>query len=192
MVGAPVPALDVRPLRPEEAWHVVAYFHDASDADLDRMGVPRAALPDPAAWEASLRATLAAPDASSFYLAWLVDGVPVGHAAIKDIRRGVDASMHLHMWSVPHRGRGHGATLFCRSALDAYERFGLRRLVCEPKADNPMPNRMLAKVGFPLLGSRVGRSSELSAVTALNRYDVRREVAAAFLQGAPPAPRPRP
>ncbi|MEA3166535.1 MAG: hypothetical protein QOJ26_1407 [Thermoplasmata archaeon] len=175
-------------MRPDEAPLVVGYFHGASDADLDRMGVvERSRLPAVAAWTRSLEAALRAParGASSFYLAWLVDGVAVGYAAVKDIRFGDRADLHLHMWSAPHRGQGHGARLFCLSALDAFERFDLREMVCEPKATNPMPNRMLAKVGFPLVRTYVGTSSELSRTTELNRYDIRREVAEAFLRRTP-------
>ena len=78
--------------------------------------------------------------ASSFYMAWLVDGQPIGHAALKNIRAGTSADIHLHTWSAAHRGRGFGPVLFCLSALDAYDRFRLASLVCEPKASNPMPN----------------------------------------------------
>jgi RimJ/RimL family protein N-acetyltransferase len=166
-----------------EASLVVDYFHEASPADLERMGVDPARLPEPKAWRASLETALAAPasKATSFYSAWLVDGRPVGYAALKRIRPGVCADIHLHMWSAPHRGQGHGATLFCKSVVDAYDRFALRDLVCEPQADNPMPNRMLAKVGFPLLRTYVGSSSELSQTTSLNRYEIPRGVAEAYL-----------
>ena len=181
-VRTPKALLEVRPLRAEEAPPVVRYFHGASDADLDRMGVvDRSRLPAPEEWTARLAAAIRSPGASSFYLAWLVDGEAVGFSSLKNLRPGDSADIHLHMWSAPHRGQGHGAVLFCLAALDAYERFGLRRIACEPKASNPMPNRMLAKVGFPLTKTYVGASSELSRTTQLNRYDVRRDVAEGFL-----------
>lgn len=181
-------ALAVRPLLPAEAALVVNYFHGASADDLARMGVDPSRLPAPAVWEAALRSAIAAPPqrAASFYSAWLVDGAPVGYAAVKAIRFGASADLHLHMWSAPHRGQGHGALLFCLSALDAFERFRLRDLVCEPKASNPMPNRMLAKVGFPLVRTYEGASSELSQVTALNRYAIDRAIAEAFLRRTAP------
>lgn len=184
------PALEVRPLRPDEAHLVVRYFHEATPADLDRMGVDPRRLPSAQAWTKTLEAALAAPPGSvpSFYWAWLVDGVPVGHASLKNLRPGDSADIHLHMWSLPHRGQGHGAALFCRSVLDAFDRFALHNLVCEPKASNPMPNRMLAKVGFPLVRTYEGASSELSQVATLNRYDLRRDVASAYLDGSSPRP----
>lgn len=175
-------------MRPEEAALVARYFHGASDADLDRMGVvERARLPPEGEWARRLQAAMLGPDetATSAYLAWLVDGQPVGFASLKNLRPGESADLHLHMWSAPHRGLGQGAILFCLSVQEAFERFRLRRAVCEPKATNPMPNRMLAKVGFPLVTTYVGASSELSRTTELNRYDIQRDVAEAYLRKAP-------
>lgn len=177
------PRLEVRPLRAEEAGRVAAYFHGAGAADLARMGVDPRKLPEAQAWERRLAETVrAGPASGSFYQAWLVDGELVGHAAVKDLVHGAHAAIHLHMWSAPHRGRGLGAGLFCRSVVDAHERLALRALVCEPSAGNPPPNRMLAKVGFPLVRTYRGSSSDLSAVTTLNRYDARRDVAEAWLR----------
>jgi RimJ/RimL family protein N-acetyltransferase len=67
------------------------------------------------------------------------------------------------------------------SALDFYERFSLKRIICEPKADNPMANRLLQKIGFPLVLTRVAASSELSVVCELNRYEIPREIAERYL-----------
>jgi RimJ/RimL family protein N-acetyltransferase len=90
--------------------------------------------------------------------------------------------MHLHMWEEGMRGKGYGATLFCLATLDFFERFRLRRIVCEPSRRNPLPNAMLRRIGFSLSGTRVGRSSELSAVTELNTYEIDREVAERWLR----------
>lgn len=174
--------LEVRPLRPVEAHRVVDYFLGLGAADLARMGVDPARLPPRAGWVQRLEETVReGPASGSFYLAWLVDGGLVGHAALKDLVVGDRASIHLHLWAGTHRGRGLGADLFCRSVLDAHERFRLRSLACEPSAANPMPNGMLARVGFPLVRTYLGASSDLSAVTTLNRYEVRRDVAQAWL-----------
>lgn len=177
--------LEVRPLRVDEAPRVVDYFLGATDADLERMGVvERARLPSRVHWLTSLEATLRTPaaQATTFYLAWLVDGDAIGHASVKNIRHGGSADIHLHMWSAPHRGQGHGTTLFCLSVLDAFDRFALKGLVCEPKASNPMPNRALAKAGFGLVKTYEGSSSELSDLTLLNQYAVDRGTAEAYLR----------
>ncbi|MHB1261720.1 MAG: GNAT family N-acetyltransferase [Thermoplasmatota archaeon] len=178
--------LEVRAMRSEEARSVVHYFHGASDADLDRMGVvDRSRLPPADEWVRQLRSILVEPvrPGGSAYLTWVVDGEAVGFSSLKNLHPGESADLHLHMWSAPQRGHGHGSILFCLTVVEAYERFGLRQAVCEPKATNPMPNRMLTKIGFPLVRTYVGASSELSRTTELNRYDIRREFAEAYLAG---------
>ena len=165
---------------------VVAYWCGASPAELARMAVDPRKLPAEETLRAQLDSLLATPEAKarSFYSVWLVDGRPVGYSSLKNIVRDDHADMHLHIWDPTVRGKGFGATLFCLSALDFFERFQLRRIVCEPSVGNPMANAMLRRVGFRLLGSRVGASSELSAVTDLNAYAIERDVAQAYLQRA--------
>jgi RimJ/RimL family protein N-acetyltransferase len=85
------------------------------------------------------------------------------------------------MWRADLRGKGHGAHLFCLAAVDFYKRFNLKRIICEPKADNPAPNRLLQRIGFPLVSTRVGRGSELGAICKLNCYDIVREIAEHYL-----------
>ena len=67
------------------------------------------------------------------------------------------------------------------SALDFYQRFSLKRIICEPKADNPMANCMLKKIGFPLVLTHVAASSEISVVCELNRYEILRDVTERYL-----------
>ena len=105
-------------------------------------------------------------------LAWCVNGEAIGHSSLKDIVPGDSGSIHLHMWRADLRGEGHGSHLFCLAVVDFYKRFKLRRMICEPKADNLVANRLLRRIGFPFIFTRVGKSSELSAVCKLNRYDI--------------------
>lgn len=177
-----MPALSVRPMTPHDVPRIVAYFVDSSPADRERLGMtnvpPRDTLTE------SLLEACAAPLASaqSFYLMWEVDGRPIGFSSLKGIVPGEHGGMHLHMWEAELRGRGLGAVLFCRSALEFHDRFGLKSIICEPRAANPAPNRMLRRIGFPLVRTYVGASSELSAVCELNCYQIVREVAEAYLR----------
>lgn len=86
------------------------------------------------------------------------------------------------LWAAPMRGQGYGATLFCQSALEFYQLFQLKEIVCEPRAANPLPNRMLQKIGFPLLRTHVAASSELSEVCELNCYEISKDLARAWLE----------
>ena len=117
----------------------------------------------------------------SFVLAWCIDGKTIGHSSLKDIVPGDFGRIHLHMWRADLRGRGYGPRLFCLSALDFYERFNLKRIICEPKADNLMANRVLQKIGFPFVLTHVAAGSELAVVCELNRYEVVRDIAERYL-----------
>jgi RimJ/RimL family protein N-acetyltransferase len=176
--------LTVRQLAIEDFDGYITYFTRASQADAERMGLDINRVPSADRLHSDLAAMIAAPldRLSSFVLAWCVDGKAVGHSSLKDIVPGDFGSMHLHMWRADLRGKGYGSRLFCLSALDFYERFSLRRIICEPKADNPMANRMLQKIGFPLILTHVAASSEISIVCELNRYDILREVAERYLR----------
>ena len=185
--------LAIRPLQRADIPRLVEYWISASAADLERMAVDPAKIPSAHALTASLETLCATPpsEVASYYLVWLVDGAAIGHCSLKNIARGERGEIHLHMWETGERGQGSGATLFCRSALDFYQRFQLREIVCEPSVDNPMPNRMLQRVGFPLRGTRIGASSELSKVCKLATYSVDRAVAARYLERMAAAPLPR-
>ena len=176
--------LSIRPLATKDLDDFIAYFTRASKADAERMGLDIDRVPSASQLRSDLQSMIVAPPhrLSSFVLAWCIDGKTIGHSSLKDIVAGDFGSMHLHMWRADLRGRGYGPRLFCLSALDFYERFNLKRIICEPKADNPMANRMLKKIGFPLILTHVAASSEISVVCELNRYEILRDVANRYLE----------
>jgi len=176
--------LGVRPLQEHDISRIVAYFCRATPAQLEAMGVDAERVPSPDELAASLRRTLE-PGSPHAYSIWEVEGQAVGHAGLKEIEPGEQGSIHLHLWVPELRGRGRGALLFCRSVVAFYEQFSLERMICEPSANNPAPNAMLCRIGFPLLGERYGRSSELSAETRLMRYAIERPIAEAYLAQHP-------
>src|SRR6516164_5900873 len=179
--------LTVRPLAREDFDGYIAYFARPSKTDAERMGLAIDRVPSAARLRSDLETTLATPvdRLRSFVLAWCVDGKTIGHSSLKDIIWGDVGSMHLHMWRADLRGKGYGPRLFCLSALDFYDRFKLKRIMCEPKADNPMANRALKKIGFPLVLTHVAASSELSVVCELNRYEILRDIAERYLIAHP-------
>ena len=175
--------LSVRPLTEKDFDAFISYWQGLSPADVERMGVAIDRMPSPAKMRVGLQAMLATPAdrANSFVLAWCVNGEAIGHSSLKDIVPGDFGSIHLHMWRADLRGKGYGPRLFCLAVLDFYKRFKLKRMICEPKADNPAPNRLLRRIGFPLASTRTGTGSELSAVCQLNRYDIARQITQSFL-----------
>jgi RimJ/RimL family protein N-acetyltransferase len=175
--------LSVRALAAEDFNGFINYWLGLSQEEIERLGIAIDRMPSAAQMRSDLEAMLAAPDngVRSFVLAWCVNGEAIGHSSLKDIVPRDSGSIHLHMWRADLRGKGHGPYLFCLAAVDLYKRFKLKRIICELKADNPAPNRLLQRIGFPLISTRVGRSSELSTICKLNRYDIVRDIAKDYL-----------
>ena len=178
-----MPRLTVRPLASEDFGGYISYFTQPSKDDAERMGLAIDRVPSAIRLRSDLEAMVATPvdQLRGFVLAWCADGKTIGHSSLKDIVPGEFGSIHLHMWRADLRGKGYGPRLFCMSVVDFYQRFNLKRIICEPKADNPMANHMLQKLGFPLVLTHVAASSELSVVCELNRYEILREIAERYI-----------
>jgi len=176
--------LSVRPLATEDFDKFIGYWTSLSSQDIERMGAAIDRLPAPEQMRRDLEviASESIEKLNNFILVWCIDGKAVGHSSLKEIVRGESASVHLHMWRADLRGKGYGRRLFCLAALDFYERFALRYMICEPKSDNPFPNRMLRKIGFPLIFVHVAAASTWSGVSELNRYAILSHIVERYLQ----------
>ena len=176
--------LSIRPLAAGDLARFINYWQGLSPIEMERMGVAVERMPSANQMRENLEPMLSLPDNNthSSVLAWCLDGEAVGHSSLKDIVPGESGNIHLHLWRTDLRGKGYGPRLFCLAALDFYDRFQLKRMLCEPKADNPAPNRLLQKIGFPLISTRTGASSELSATCLLHRYDIQRRIAEEYLR----------
>lgn len=175
--------LHVRPLDSSSIGFIVQYLSRLSDDDISRMGMRREQVPPPGALEAALQRSVdAAPDQRrEAYLVWLHDERPIGYAALKRLQRGLYGDMHLHMVVASQRGQGWGATLFCLSVVHFFDNYRLKVCLCEPRATNIGPNRMLQKIGFPLLKTFYGCSSELTFPADISQYWIQAEVARDYL-----------
>ena len=176
--------LTVRPAKISDADSIINYWKSYSPADLERMGVDATKFLAFDDWRKNLHELIQTPlaQAKVFYLIWEVESEAIGFNSLKNIVFGDSGEMHLHMWRKDFRGKGFGGTLFCLAALKFYELFSLKKIICEPKSTNPLPNRMLQKVGFKLVGRRVAASSELALVCELNTYQIDRPTAERYLQ----------
>jgi RimJ/RimL family protein N-acetyltransferase len=174
----------VRPLLPEDISQLVDYWLKATPEYLRSMGADPARLPSEAEWRRTLERVVACRvrEATTYYLVWLVDGHPVGFNSLKNIVFGESGDMHLHMWDAQSRGKGYGGRLFCIAALEFFRLFQLRTVVCEPSVSNPAPNRMLQRIGFPLVRTYTGASSEVSMVCELNQYEIVPAIAERYLR----------
>jgi RimJ/RimL family protein N-acetyltransferase len=146
--------LVVRPFcSASEYERMIAYFADADEPFLLGMGVDRARLPAREAWLEAVLRDHECPnhEKDRAYLAWVYDGVPIGHSSINKISVGQDAFIHLHLWIPVRRRQGLGLQFFELSAQRFVRDFSLSRLYCEPYAHNPAPNRVVLKAGFRLV-----------------------------------------
>jgi [ribosomal protein S5]-alanine N-acetyltransferase len=146
--------MDVAPIRPfaerSDYERMIDYFLSADDALLEGMGVDRKKLPRRELWLESAMLDHKRTDAAKerAYLAWVYKGVPIGHSSINRINMGEQAFIHLHLWDSGLRKKGLGTQYFKASAAEFMRVFRLKRLYCEPYAENPGPNRVLLKSGF--------------------------------------------
>lgn len=145
---------EVRPFSvPSEYQSMIDYFVDADESFLLGMGVERSLVPTKENW---LRAVLADHDRPDdkkdrLYLGWFYRGSQIGHSSVNRIRVGEEAFFHLHLWRPDLRMSGVG-TYLCRHSIKIYfTRLRLKRLWCEPFAENPAPNRTLPKLGFDFI-----------------------------------------
>jgi ribosomal-protein-alanine N-acetyltransferase len=172
-----VQEIEVRPFSSREEYELMLdYFYNADDRFLLGMGVDRRKLPERAKWLDALVADHEKPDNEKdrFYLVWILRGDRVGHSSINKIVPGNEAFIHLHLWNSQLRRGGLGTEFVRRSASFYFERFNLKKLVCEPYAENPAPNRVLEKLGFAFVGRHRTTPGVIAYEQDVNRYELRR------------------
>lgn len=175
--------LSIRPLEENDIPNIVQYWFENSDENMLQIGADKSKFSSPTEFAQSLKTACHTPLAQSkvYYLVWLIDNQPIGYNALKDIATNEIAHMHLHMWNADYRGKGYGAKLFCMAALEFYNLFNLKMILCEPHSSNPMPNRMLSKIGFKKWKTYISTSSELALTCELNSYIIDPKIATRLL-----------
>jgi len=151
---------------------VLDYFLGADEPFLRGMGVDPKKLPQRTAWRERLLPDLTRPDEQkqTFYLGWDHGGTRVGHCNVNPLVYGDHAYVHLHLWDPGARRAGLG-TEFLRRSIEVFlRRFGLQRLYCEPYAENPAPNRVLAKAGFRFVKRYRTIPGLINSEQDVNRY----------------------
>jgi ribosomal-protein-alanine N-acetyltransferase len=173
--------VEVRPFSSREEYELMLdYFYKADDTFLRGMGVDRLKLPERDKWLDALLADHEKPDSERdrFYLVWICQGRRVGHSSINKIVLGSEAFIHLHLWDSQLRRAGLGTEFVRRSANFYFQRFNLKKLVCEPSADNPAPNRVLEKLGFTFIKRYRTIPGVIAYEQDVNRYELRRPIEA--------------
>lgn len=163
-LGVPSSRVRIRPMELADFDVRIAYFHEATDEHLNRLGVDRSRLPRPDVWRASFEANLARPveQRSEYGVVWELDGELVGFSTADQLQIGDEAHMHLHIVDSERRARGLGTQFVCLTASHLCDVLRLKRLYCEPNAFNVAPNRTLQKAGFRYVCTREGRPNPIN------------------------------
>lgn len=169
--------LQTRELTEEDIPLIADYWLISPDEHLISMGVDLDKLPSRAGFTQMLQSQLALPveKRQSYALIWEVDGESIGHTNVNQIEFGVEAHMHLHIWKVEFRRKGIGAELVRQALPLFFERLQLQKLICEPYAENPGPNRTLEKVGFSFVKKHRTIPGSINFEQEVNRWELTRE-----------------
>jgi len=111
---------------------------------------------------------------SSYALIWELDGKQIGHSNVNPVEYGKQATMHLHLWRSNNRKKGIGTELVRKSLPFYFERLKIGKLICEPYALNPAPNKTLEKVGFEFVKKYRTIPGSLNFEQEVNRWELTR------------------
>jgi len=154
---------------------MIRYFLDAEDAFLRGMGADRSRFPTREKWLDEILADQQKPDEQKerIYLGWFYGGRLVGHSSVNQIKIGEEAFVHLHLWDPRLRRDGVGTEFFRRSVDYFRKRLKLKRIICEPYAENPAPNRVLQKLGFTFVRRYNTVPGPINLEQDVNRWELR-------------------
>lgn len=166
--------LNVREMEVEDVPLVVNYWMNAAPDFLVGMGVDLDKMPNNETLTNMLMVQSNTPikERKSYALIWEMDGIPVGHSNVNNIEFAKTAKMHLHLWNAHNRKSGAGLQLIKKSIPLYFKNLQLERLVCEPYAENPAPNKTLKKAGFKFIKKHRTIPGYLNFEQEVNRWEL--------------------
>lgn len=168
--------LTVREIKIEDIKLIVNYWLNSDTEFLSKIGVDLAKLPT----EENLTNMLTEQintkleNKKSYALIWELEGKPIGHSNINGIKLGKEATMHLHIWKSNIRQKGIGTELVKLSLPYYFEKFNLEKIICEPYALNPAPNKTISKIGFQFISTYKTIPGTLNFEQEVNRWELTR------------------
>lgn len=169
-------SLSVREIEDSDIPLITDYWLSADAEFLRGMGADITKLPSREQWREMLSTQLRQPyqEKQSYATIWLADGEPVGHCNVNKIVFGKEAYMHLHLWRVGARQKGMGTTLLKLSLPYFFANLQLEKVICEPYALNPAPNKTLARVGFRLINEYTTVPGMINFEQPVKRWELTR------------------
>ncbi len=156
---------------------ITKYWLNADPDFLVQMGVDLDKVPARNELTETLTAEVNKPitDKKSYALIWELNGTQVGHSNVNGITFGKEATMHLHLWQSINRKKGMGSLLVKKSLPFYFENLEIKKLICEPYAFNPAPNKTLKKVGFEFIKKYRTIPGSLNFEQEVNRWELTKE-----------------
>lgn len=168
--------ISVREFKETDIPLIVDYFINANKEFLKGMGADKSKLPSRDLWIQKLRSDYQQPHSQKefYYIIWLMNDQPIGHSNINQIQFGKLATMHLHLWKPTLRKSGLGMEYLQQTIPYFFKNFKLQKLICEPYAKNPAPNRVLHKMGFNFIKAYETTPGWINFKQIVNRYEMSR------------------
>lgn len=169
--------ISVREIKVIDIELLADYWLKSDSEFLKSMGADKDKLPTRTQLVKMLTQQISLPikDKSSYALIWELDGKQIGHTNVNNIIYGNEATMHLHLWKSDNRKRGIGTKLVKKSLLYYFKNLKLNKLICEPYALNPAPNKTLEKAGFEFVKRYRTIPGTLNFEQEVNRWELTKE-----------------
>ena len=150
------------------------YWLQSDQAHLESMGVDIDKLPSREDFTHMLTYEHGLPieNRNSYCLIWDVNNKPIGHCNTNPTTFGEEAWFHTHIWSSTSRKLGYGGILLKMSIRRFFHDLELKKLIGEPFAKNPAPNRLLKKLGFSFIKEYETIPGSLSSTQLVNRWEL--------------------
>ncbi len=142
--------LSVREIKNSDIEPITLYWLNADPAFLTGMGVDLQKMPAKDEWRTMLAEQISQPysEKKSYCTIWQYNNEPIGHCNVNKIKFGVEAYMHLHLWSSDQRKKRMGTAFVKMSLPYFFEKLELKKIYSEPYALNPAPQKVLERAGF--------------------------------------------
>lgn len=166
--------LSVREIETSDIDLIADYWLNSDPGHLKGMGVDLDKLPTREQWSSMLLKQIETPlpQKNAYCIIWLENGKPVGHCNTNPASFGQEANMHLHLWNSHSRKKGMGSALVRLTLPFFFENLQLKKLICEPYALNPAPNKTMEKLGFDLVKEYITIPGSLNFEQPVKRWEM--------------------
>ena len=168
------PHLSIRELQIDDISLIADYWLLSDPNYMKSMGVDLAKLPLRDDFTRMLTNQLKLPIEvrNAYCLIWELDEKAIGHSNTNPTIFGKEAFFHTHIWKAENRKTGYGADLLRMSIATYFNKLSLKKLIGEPFAHNPAPNRLLEKLGFKFIRKYKTTPGSLNFEQEVNRWEL--------------------